>query len=128
MLQIARLLVRAVLLRCPRCGRASVMETWFRVRAFCPVCRFRFDRADRGYFLGAGCLNLVVAELIFAVGLLAVVLLTWPNPPWNAMQWVGVPVMIIWPIVFFPFSRTIWIALDLAFRPSERHDDWTGRE
>ena len=61
---------------------------------------------------------------MFAFGLLAVLLLTWPNPPWNAMQWVGVPLMVITPIVFFPLSRTLWIAFDLAFRPSERRDEW----
>jgi hypothetical protein len=25
--------------------------------------------------------------------------------------------MILVPVVFFPFSKTLWLALDLAFRP-----------
>jgi uncharacterized protein (DUF983 family) len=127
-LRAARLFWRAILLRCPRCGRAPALAGWFTVRSYCPVCHFRFDRGDRGYFLGAGCLNLVVAEIVFGFGLLAVVVFTWPNPPWNAMQYVGIPLMVLMPILFFPFSRTIWIALDLAFRSAERHDEWTGEE
>jgi hypothetical protein len=31
--------------------------------------------------------------------------------------------MVLLPIVFFPFSRTIWIALGLTFRPAERRDE-----
>jgi len=73
--------------------------------------------------MGAGCLNLVVAELVFAFGLLGVLLVTWPNPPWNAMLWGGIPLMLITPIAFFPLSRTLWIALDLVFRPVEPHDE-----
>lgn len=78
--------------------------------------------------MGAGCLNLVVAELVFAFGLVAVIALTWPDPPWNAMLFVGIPVMVVTPILFFPFSRTLWIAFDLTFRPHERRDDRTDEE
>jgi uncharacterized protein (DUF983 family) len=121
----ARLFGRALLLRCPRCGRAPVLDGWFGVRPRCHACGLRFDRGEPGYFVGAGCLNLIVAELVFAVGLLAVLVLTWPNPPWNGMLYAGIALMVLMPIVFFPFSRTIWIAFDLTFRPAEPHDDST---
>jgi len=113
----------ALVLRCPRCGQAPALSGWFTVRPSCPACHFRFDRGDEGYFMGAGCLNLVVAELLIAFGLLATMVLTWPNPPWNGMLVVGIPLVILFPILFFPLSRTIWIAFDLAFRPFEVHDD-----
>ena len=105
-----------------------MLRGWFSVRPYCPECRFRFDRGEPGYFVGAGCLNLVVAELVFAFGLLAVLVLTWPAPPWNAMLFVGIPLMVVTPILFFPLSRTLWIAFDLTFRPVERRDDWTAEE
>jgi hypothetical protein len=66
-----------------------------------------------------------VAELVFAFGLLGVILLTWPSPPWNAMLWGGIPLMVITPVVFFPLSRTLWIAFDLVFHPTEPRDDLT---
>jgi uncharacterized protein (DUF983 family) len=99
------------------------MTGWFSVRTQCPACGFRFDRGEPGYFVGAGCLNLVVAELVFAGGLLVVVILTWPAPPWDAMLYAGIPLMILTPLIFFPLSRTLWIAFDLTFRPAERLDD-----
>lgn len=126
--RVVRLFARALAPCCPRCGRAPALDGWFTVRAHCPECRLRFDRGERGYFIGAGCLNLVATELLFAVGLLAAIGLTWPHPPWNAMILVGVPLMVVTPIVFFPFSRTLWIAFDLTFRPRERRDEWSGEE
>ena len=52
----------------------------------------------------------------------AVVLLlaTWPNPPWLALE-IGVPVgMGLLPVALFPFSRGLWLALDWTFNPPTR--------
>ena len=114
----ARLLGRALLLRCPRCGRASVLRSWFTLRERCPACRFRLDRGEEGYFLGSLLFNLIAAEAVFGVGLLLVIVWTWPNPPWQAMRWGGVALMIALPLLFLLFSRTLWLAFDLVFRPS----------
>jgi uncharacterized protein (DUF983 family) len=114
----ARLLARALLLRCPRCGRARVLRSWFHLLERCPVCGLRFERGEEGYYLGAVLFNVIAAELSFVVGLVAVILLTWPRPPWNVMFWGGIGLMILLPILFFPFSKTVWLAFDLIFRPS----------
>jgi uncharacterized protein (DUF983 family) len=45
-LRSARLFGRALLLRCPRCGRAPVLDGWFGVRPRCTVCGLRFDRGE----------------------------------------------------------------------------------
>jgi len=121
----ARLLGRALLLRCPRCGRASVLRSWFTLRERCPACRFRLDRGEEGYFLGSLLFNLIAAEAVFGVGLLLVIVWTWPNPPWQAMRRGGVALMIALPLLFLLFSRTLWLAFDLVFRPSVPGDfDW----
>ena len=114
----ARLLARALLLRCPRCGRARVLRSWFHLLECCPLCGLRFERGEEGYYLGAVLFNVIAAELSFVVGLVAVILLTWPRPPWNVMFWGGIGLMILLPILFFPFSKTVWLAFDLIFRPS----------
>ncbi|MFN2432259.1 MAG: hypothetical protein ABR599_05480 [Gemmatimonadota bacterium] len=32
---------------------------------------------------------------------------------------MGAPVlMVVFPVAFFPFSKTVWLAFDLAFRPA----------
>ena len=122
LLRAARHLGRAVRLRCPSCGRGKVLDGWFGVRSRCAACGFRFDRGESGYFTGAMLFNLIAAELVFAGGLLGVLLLTWPDPPWDAMRYAAVPLMVAMPLLFFPFSRTLWIACDLMFRPPEPRD------
>jgi uncharacterized protein (DUF983 family) len=114
----ARLLARAALLRCPDCGGASALRNWVDLCDRCPACGLRFDRGEEGYHLGAVLFNLIAAEIVFVVGLVIVVLLTWPHPPWNGIFWGGIALMILLPILFLPFSRTVWLAFDLIFRPS----------
>lgn len=113
-----RLLARAVRLRCPDCGHAGALRSWFYLRERCPSCDLRFDRGEEGYHLGAVLFNLIAAELFFVVGLVGSVVLTWPHPPWNLIFWGGILLMILLPILFLPFSRTLWLAFDLIFRPS----------
>jgi uncharacterized protein (DUF983 family) len=110
------LLSRALRLRCPACGAGGLFTSWFGMRPVCPGCGLVMER-EEGYFLGAVMFNLVAAELLFAGGLLAVLLATWPNPPWDAL-WIGSVVgMVAVPLLLYPFSKTIWLAFDLLFRP-----------
>jgi uncharacterized protein (DUF983 family) len=116
--RLGRLLGRALLLRCPNCGGASALRSWFTMRERCPACGFRMDRREEGYFLGSLLFNLIAAEGVFAIGLLLVIAWTWPKPPWTVMRWGGIALMILLPLLFLPFSRTLWLAFDLLFRPS----------
>lgn len=52
------------------------------------------------------------------MGPVGVIRLTWPRPPWDAMFWGGIALMILLPILFFPLSKTLWLAFDFMFRPS----------
>jgi len=66
--------------------------------------------------------NIIAAELIFAVLFLGIVLGTWPNPPWTELQIGGIALMIIAPFIFFPFSKTLFLAFDLVFRPPTKDE------
>jgi hypothetical protein len=57
----------------------------------CPGCGLRIDRGEPDYFLGAIVFNMAFAEGLFGAGLLAVLALTWPAPPWNAISSAGSP-------------------------------------
>ena len=35
---------------------------------------------------------------------------------------------MLFPIILYPFSRTVWIALDLLFHPVEQHERERERE
>jgi len=117
-----RLLARAVLLRCPNCGGAGLFEGFFGIKQRCPTCGMLLERGESDYFLGAYTLNLIAVEILLAFGFLVVMLVTWPNPPWDAMQYGGVVLSILGAVLCYPFAKTTWLALDLIFRPPHRED------
>lgn len=108
---------RAMRLRCPHCGGGPVLATWFRLRDKCPRCRLHLERKENDYFLGAYMVSLMAMEFVFAIGFLIVLLVTWPDPPWDAIQWVGGAVLLVSILGSYPFAKTLWLAIDLIFRP-----------
>lgn len=125
MLSIARaakLFARALRLRCPNCGRGRIFESWFRLRPTCPVCGLRTERGEEGYQVGSYMFNIIAAELIFAAIFVGVLVATWPDPPWTLLEFGGIALMIVAPFAFFPFSKTLFLAFDLVFRPAA-HDE-----
>jgi hypothetical protein len=93
---------------------ALVFEGWFSLRAQCRECGFPFERGEEeDYWIGAFLLNFIVTEVIFAALLLGVLVATWPTPPWSPLIWISAIQMIVAPIVFYPFSKALWLAGDL---------------
>jgi uncharacterized protein (DUF983 family) len=113
---------RALRRRCPNCRAGPVTVRWFGLRPACPRCGLRFDRGEQDYFLGAIVFNMAFAEGLFALGLIGVLLWTYPSPPWDALYYGGIAGMILAPIFFYPFSKLCWLAFDLAFRPARPED------
>lgn len=116
--RILRLFWRAVRLRCPNCGGGPLFSSWFRMAHRCPSCGLPLERGEEGYQVGSYMFNIVAAELVFAGIFLAIIAATWPDPPWTELQVGGVALMIVAPFVFFPFSKTVFLAFDLVFRPA----------
>ncbi len=116
----ARFLVtmgRAVRRHCPYCGGPDAFDGYFSLRDRCPTCNVTFER-EEGYFLGGYALNLIVAEF---VGLgLAIFLLFKTDLRHLDLIWqeaIAVALAVAFPLILFPFSRTVWVALDLVLHP-----------
>ncbi|HEX6809353.1 MAG TPA: DUF983 domain-containing protein [Gemmatimonadaceae bacterium] len=114
----ATLIGRALVLRCPRCGGRGIRRSWFKFKHACPTCDLAFERGEsEDYWLGAYMFNLVAAEFV-SVGIAVVVIVAlWPVVPWNAVWILAVVLAIVMPLLFFPFSRDLWLSFDLMFRP-----------
>src|SRR5512141_2735293 len=110
------LLGRALRLRCPNCGHGDLFASWGRLRKRCLECGLWLERGEGDYYLGAYVVALIVVETFFAIGFVLVLVITWPDPPWAAIQWVGAVVLVVSTVVCYPFSKTIWLAIDLIFR------------
>ena len=113
---------RAARLRCPNCGGGPIFDSWLRIHSRCPVCGLRLERGEEGYQVGAYMFNIVASELVFAAAFLGILVFTWPDPPWNSLLYGGVAIMLVAPFVFYPFSKTLFLAFDLIFRPPTPED------
>jgi hypothetical protein len=88
----------------------------------CPSCGLALNRKESGYSLGGFWLNLLFAELVTITLFVVTLLRTWPDPPWTLLQY-GLPALaLLTPILFYPFSKTLFLALDLAVRPASREE------
>ncbi len=83
----------------------------------------RFDREpEGGYWVGSYTINLFATEAVFVVVFVGGMFLTWPSPPWELLAYGDLGLMLVFPIFFFPFSKTLFVAVDLTFRPREPGD------
>jgi uncharacterized protein (DUF983 family) len=113
---------RALPLRCPACGGGPVFLRWLRISPACPSCGLSFARGERGYWLGAYFVNLMVVETLFAVMFGVALWWTWPDPPWEGIEWGLGAAMVVSPFLLYPWSHTIFLAFDLLFRPPMPED------
>jgi uncharacterized protein (DUF983 family) len=104
--------------RCPRCGSAGLFRRWIVMADQCSVCGHRFER-EQGYWLGAVIINTAVTFALFIAIGITIISATWPEVPWNVVLIVTLAFNGLFPVLFYPFSKTIWVALDLGFRPLE---------
>lgn len=117
----ARMLTRGLVKHCPLCGGGGLFVGWFRMRERCPRCGYLFER-EEGFFLGAYVINLVVTQallLLFAVVPLIVLLDRRPGQSLAPIVAAGLAAALAGPVAFYPFSKTIWTAVDLVLRPVE---------
>lgn len=105
--------------RCPHRGGRDVFRSYLKSRESCPTCGIRLERGERDYFIGAYTTNLIVAEMMVFFGGLAVLVASWPDVPWTGLMYGLAALMVVGPIILYPFSRRLWLALDLVFRPAE---------
>lgn len=117
-----RILSRAAARRCPNCGSANVFRNYLAQREACPACALKMDRGEKDFFIGAYTINLIIAELLVFFGGMAVLVRTWPEVPWTGLMWGLAALMVVAPIALYPYSRQLWLACDLIFRPPASGD------
>ena len=88
------------------------------MKARCPRCGYRFER-EEGFFLGAYVINLAISEIVVGAIFVALIVQEVRGGSVSLVPWLvaGGAVQIAVPVLFYPFSKTIWAALDLVMRP-----------
>jgi len=118
------LLVRGASKRCPACGRGRLFRRWVTMVEDCPRCGLHFERIE-GHWIGAIGINTAVSFgtlfLSMTIGLIATI----PDIPVAPLVALNLAVAAFVPLVFYPISKTLWTAIDIAMRPLEPHEvDW----
>ena len=65
-------------------------------------------------------INLAVTEAVFLVAFVVSIVVMWPDVNWALVLAVVVGANVVVPILFYPISKTLWVAGDLAFRTATR--------
>lgn len=99
-----------------------MVHGWLRLADACPGCGLRPDRGEPDHFLGGYVVNLGVAEFLAAVLWAAWLGAAWPDPSWALMQWSAAVLVIAMPVALYPFTRLVFLAIDLNFQPTRPGD------
>ena len=100
---------RCLKVRCPACGRASIVERPFHLKHHCTACGVVFKR-EEGFFVGAIMANVIATEGLILVVYFLCLLLT--NLDEQKLLTVLFVVGVTFPLAFYHHSWSLWLAID----------------
>jgi uncharacterized protein (DUF983 family) len=109
---------RALRLRCPWCGGKGWTVGLLKRVDRCRTCGYKYER-QAGFSLGATTINIIVTFALIAAVLIVGSIVSYPDLAVVPMTIATVVIALVVPVVFYPFSYTLWAAVDLAMRPLE---------
>lgn len=105
-------IVRGLVRRCPNCGAGGIFKSWFNLKSACPRCGLDFER-EPGWWIGGMIVNIGASMFVLFAVAAAGMALYWPDFPVLALTLVCMATMAVFPIVFYPMSKTVWLGIDL---------------
>lgn len=126
MRRFTKLLKRGLLLRCPSCGKPTLVRGVLRVHDRCRVCGLPFEHDD-GFFLGALVLNYLIT---FFAGILPVIILTAAGVLsifWGIV--LAAAACIVLPVLCYWHAKSLWMTCYYLFVPDDlRPSRWQARD
>ena len=117
-------LVAAARLACPRCGERTLFRGLFAMNERCAVCHLVFER-EPGYFVGAIYINYAATTVLMIGGFLLLDAYTRVSVTTQLVLWSVFA--ILFPLLFFRYSRSLWLAIGQLFNPEESRPHVVGR-
>lgn len=102
-------LVRAVRLRCPRCGQGRLFRGLFQMNESCSACGASFKR-EQGFYLGSIYIN--YGATVIGTGALYALLVLGIGWSHKAALAACLVAAVVFPIWFFRWARSLLLALD----------------
>ena len=86
------------------------------MKVACPRCGLRFTRLE-GQWSGDIGINTIVTFSLLYVVLLGGTLLMWGDVRVGLLAVIAAVVVLVFPVLFVPVAKTLWLAIDLVMRP-----------
>jgi len=118
----SRAVLRGLRRRCPLCGGRGIFTSWFGQAERCPRCNYPTTRVD-DQWIGSLGINTIVSFTLLVLVIAVGFAVTYPDPPVGTLLAIAVAVAALFPVWFFPISKSLWSGIDLAMRPPEPSDD-----
>jgi uncharacterized protein (DUF983 family) len=113
-----KILMRGFKLRCPACGQGALYQSAFKMKERCEFCGLVYGR-EQGYFVGAIYLNVMATEALILFVYLVSVFTGFINDRAIYVLLIGMAVAL--PLIFFRFSRSLWLSIDHIVSPRPPH-------
>ena len=107
---------RALLRRCPVCGGKKIFESFYKLKTRCPRCSYLFER-ESGYWVSAIIVNTAVTFALFGLFFVGTLIAMYPDVSWGPVLIIGGVANLLFPVFFFPYSKTLLMAFDLWVHP-----------
>lgn len=107
--KVGRTLRRCLKLRCPACGRASIVRKPFHIKHHCDACRALFMR-EEGFFVGPIMILAVASEVAGLVFFFACLLAFGHSE--RLVYYVTLPLAVLFATGFYHHSWSIWLSFD----------------
>lgn len=117
---IKKVISRALRLRCPACGEASIVRGPFRLRHHCPNCRSVFER-EEGFFVGAILANILTTELVILI--VCLIWLVVIGSSYEVVLAGLIVVGLLFPVAFYHHSWALWLSFDYLVEGLPRDDE-----
>ena len=88
----------------------------FKMRPECPTCGLKFER-EPGYFLGAIYINYAATVICMLAGFFALDYFVNLSLTYQIILWSSFGV--VFPMLFYRYSKSLWLCLDYLFSPIE---------
>ena len=113
-----RMILRGLFRRCAWCGgKGAFFTSWYGKAERCRTCGLSWQRNYEGFELGAATMGVFITfGSIIAWMIIAVVF----GVPLVPLLVVAAFLAVVWPILWYPNTYTVWFGVDLLIRkPSE---------
>ena len=115
---IGKMIRRSLLRQCPRCANRSAWFTsWFKQGDRCVGCGVKRTRDTDGHELGSMTIASVLNIVLIMAAIGVAVAITAPDVPVLTLSIVLASAALVFPVLTWPITHTLWMAIDLIVRP-----------